>query len=149
MKIEVRNRRDVNQRYGRFNHETVAIISITDPDNEHPKIEMHSTLRGILQLSFHDLDNNHKLPRKYKIMSEEDGKQVAEFVEKNKDVDLLIVQCDAGISRSSGMAAAILKHLTGDDSQIFEDENFIPNRWVYKKTLEALGGIEARVSDNI
>ena len=144
MRVEVRSRQTVNHRNGRSDDETVAVISIADPDDNHPEILISELgLQGTLRLSFHDLDRED-LPKKYKLMSDEDGRQVAEFVERHKDVDLLIVQCDAGISRSSGMAAAILKHQTGDDSQIFGNRRFIPNRWVNKKTREALADIKRK-----
>ena len=45
---------------------------------------------------------------------------------------------DAGISRSVGVAAAILKYTTGDDSSIFGNGLYDPNERCYRKTLEAL-----------
>ena len=142
MRIEVRSRRDVGSHQGIENGESVAIISIADPHDPHPFIVEWPELKEVLRLSFHDVDNqwwdDQGMPDKFRLMSDEDGERVAAFVNKHKDVDLLIVQCEAGISRSSGMAAAILKHLTGDDSQIFGNRRFLPNRWVNKKTREAL-----------
>lgn len=135
MKVEVRSRYMIND----WESDSTAIISITDPDNDHPPITEKPGLQGVLHLSFHDADVDGFDPEfNFTIMSDDDGDLVADFLEKQKDVDLLIVQCDAGICRSPGMAAAILKHLTGDDSQIFDDNRFVPNRWVYKKTLQAL-----------
>ena len=49
---------------------------------------------------------------------------------------MVICQCDAGISRSSGMAAAIAKAFNGEDNWLFE--HYIPNRTVYRKVLEKL-----------
>ena len=70
-------------------------------------------------------------------MRDEDAAQVAELLRSYPDTDV-IVHCDAGISRSAGVAAAILKHTTGDDSSIFENGLYDPNLWCYRKTLEAL-----------
>ncbi len=138
MRVEVRNRNTINQQKRKAG-ETVAIISIADPDDTHSVIKEWADLQGILQLSFHDLDQQlNDAGFTYKLMSDSDAQQVADFVEKHQNVDLLLVQCDAGISRSPGLAAAILKHQTGDDSQIFGDRRYIPNRWVYKKTLDAM-----------
>ena len=144
MRVEVRNRQNVDSHEGIEPELSVAIISISDPRDDPPFILEWPELKEVLRLSFHDADTEwwddigKEMPEKYTIMSDEDGKQVAAFVEKHKDVDLLIVQCDAGISRSSGMAAAILQHLTGDDSQIFQNPRFHPNRLVNRITREAL-----------
>ena len=60
---------------------------------------------------------------------------VWKFVDKYKDeVDLIVVNCELGISRSSGMAAAIGKILNGDDMDFFR--YFIPNMHVYRKMME-------------
>ena len=48
----------------------------------------------------------------------------------------MIVHCDAGISRSSGVAAAILKAKTGDDSQIFNNPKYRPNMRCYRIVLD-------------
>ena len=62
---------------------------------------------------------------------------IARLLRDYPDTDV-IVHCDAGISRSAGIAAAILKHTTGDDSSIFVNGQYDPNLWCYRKTLEAL-----------
>ena len=68
---------------------------------------------------------------------EDDAKKIVEFLKKYPNTDI-IVHCDAGISRSSGVAAAIMKWATGDDSPIFKSYRYCPNTWCYRKTLEAL-----------
>jgi len=138
MKVEVRSRQTVNQW---DSDGDVAVISVSDPDLDHPFLAERPNLKEVLRLTFHDVDASEvgeNSPFNHRLMTDEDGKRIAEFVEKHKDVDLMIAQCDAGICRSSGIAAAILMHLTGDDSTIFNDRRYYPNRWVYKKTLEAL-----------
>lgn len=137
MEVVVRNRHTVTLKDDIQEGKSIAIISITDPTFSHPEIPEWPELRGVLKLKFHDTD---KLDPhfNYVLMDDNHGDQVASFVEKHKDVDVLIVNCDAGISRSSGVAAAILKHLTGDDNQIFNDRRYNPNRYVVKKTREAL-----------
>ena len=54
------------------------------------------------------------------------------------DGSYVIVHCDAGISRSSGVAAAILKAKTGDDSQIFNSPKYRPNMRCYRIILDEL-----------
>ena len=62
------------------------------------------------------------------LMSDKDAERIVEFLTRHPNVDV-IVHCDAGISRSSGVAAAILKYLTGDDSSIFDNARLHPNMW--------------------
>ena len=71
------------------------------------------------------------------LMTDDDAKRVADFVCDHGDTKI-IVHCDAGISRSAGVAAAILKYLTDDDSAIFDSHRYHPNMWCYRKTLNAL-----------
>ena len=70
------------------------------------------------------------------LMNEQDAARIVAFVKKYKDsVDGIIVHCDAGVSRSAGVMAAIMKWLTGDDSKIFSDLRFHPNMWCYRLVL--------------
>lgn len=58
-----------------------------------------------------------------------------EIVNRYKDkINLIICQCEAGISRSAGVAGALSKVLNKDDSKIFED--YCPNMLVYRTVLE-------------
>ena len=65
--------------------------------------------------------------------------QVSKFVKYwyNK-VDYLIVQCEAGISRSAGVAAAISKWTTGNDEKYFSGMRFVPNHRCYTMVLNSL-----------
>lgn len=46
----------------------------------------------------------------------------------------MVLHCDAGMSRSPGVAAALSKVLVGDDSQFFK--RYRPNMRVYRTLLE-------------
>lgn len=72
----------------------------------------------------------------YKLFSENDAKRIADMVKSIDDIDELWIHCYAGISRSSGVAAAISKYLTNDDSYYFN--HYIPNMRIFRMTLEAL-----------
>ena len=131
-----------------------AIISIGEPkqckdkglnkaefaDNEHRK--------GVLYLQFYDLDmasiedahDLREIQKKYGygLMTDDHANQILDFVEEIKDrVELIVCHCEAGVSRSSGVAAAILRILTGSDDKIFNDRRYIPNIFVYRKILNA------------
>lgn len=53
----------------------------------------------------------------------------------------MLVHCEAGISRSAGVAAAaaISKYLDQDDLTIFNSHSYYPNFLCYYYVLEALG----------
>ena len=72
-------------------------------------------------------------------ISKETAEEIANFAKEwwNK-VDQIVVHCDGGVSRSAGVAAAILKYFTGDDSEIFDNPNYYPNMLVYRMVLNAL-----------
>ena len=81
-------------------------------------------------LSFHYITPKMNAPEEYKLISDEQEMGVAEFIEEHKDVDKLIVQCDAGISRSAGMAAGILTFFTNGRNKILRDKRYIPNMFI-------------------
>ena len=146
--IGVLSRFDASQ-YCKEPHKTdSAIISISTPNVDYTgypveaEADDENRVVAILSIEFMDADN----PGDYDVygsittiddlMTDEDAKKIVAFVEKYKDKRIL-VHCDAGISRSSAVTAAILKHYTGDDSMIFDSRWYNPNRWVYRKVLEA------------
>ena len=144
--IGVLSRFDASQ-YCKEPHKTdSAIISISTPNFNYSGLAIEPTdenrVAAILCLEFMDADrpgDNDVYGNPTIIsdlMSDEDAKTVVDFVERYKDKRIL-VHCDAGISRSSAVVAAILKHYTGDDSMIFDSRWYNPNRWVYRKVLEA------------
>jgi len=123
-----------------------AIISITDPNSDHPVFQQSPFTKGILKLKFYDIDfgDGNTTPTRAELLKEYgDGlfnktqaREILNFVEKIKDqVKVIICHCDAGISRSAGVAAAILKVLTGSDKEIFDNKRYVPNRYVYNKIL--------------
>jgi len=134
MEIEIRNRNNINQ--SNQTGESI-IISIADPDNDHPEIDTFRGLQSILKLSFHDITPAMNVPEKYKHMSDEQAVEVAEFIKEHKDIDKLIVQCDAGISRSAGLGAGVFAFLSNSENEILTDSRYIPNMWVYYQTLRA------------
>ena len=122
-----------------------VMISISDPHMQYAAVPFSSEENKVLQiLSLCFADADQPGPDIYgydaaveDLMSDEDAAQVAELLSAYPNTDV-IVHCDAGISRSAGVAAAILKHTTGDDSSIFENGLYDPNLWCYQKTLAAL-----------
>ena len=54
---------------------------------------------------------------------------------------MMIIQCDAGVSRSAGVAGALMKYYNGDDSEIFENPKYRPNMRCYRTMLNELEGV--------
>lgn len=85
----------------------------------------------------------------YDIISDKDAENIVNFVNKYKDkIDTIIVHCKAGISRSSGVCAAIMKYLTDDDDPIFSNPRFHPNMRCYRTVLNKFYEKENEINKN-
>ena len=125
--------------YKNFSSDKV-IISISTPGDEKTEFnKKNSTIKDILYLSFYDVSTETQdIFKEYPAMTNEDALKIKNFVLKWKDkIDTIWVHCDAGISRSAGVAAGILDGLDQDSSQIFDNNRYLPNSLCYRKTLNA------------
>jgi predicted protein tyrosine phosphatase len=114
--------------------EPYLIVSITDPEKGEATLPSPESRVACVRLCFHDVEAPLGNLQPYCPEHTEDLVRVLKlFVHQ---VDLIIVHCEMGISRSAGVAAAIAKWLGEDDTFFFE--TFIPNKRVYQTTLEAL-----------
>lgn len=141
MIIEVMDRPTAETRSQIERHEDKVIISIYTPTDTPAAIDKENpTIIDVLPLAFVDSDDTDKDHFDWTwIFSNQQAYKIFKFVEKWKDkVDRLWIHCDGGVSRSAGVAAAILKAYTGDDSQIFDNRNYYPNMLVYRRTLQVL-----------
>lgn len=110
-----------------------AIISISSVNSDTPQFSENPTIKHILKLHFNDEEEGSVA------MTPTDARRIASFVKTCKnDVEQFVVHCDAGVSRSAGVAAAIMKYLTGDDSKIFDNQHYCPNMNCYRLTLTEL-----------
>ena len=144
--IQVMSRMAAAEYCARRHSEESVIISISTQDLYYGYLKIEKTdknnVTDILNLSFMDCDTPGEADvygsptTEQDLMSSDEAKAIVDFVERNKD-KYIIVHCDAGISRSSAVAAAILKYYTGDDSRIFDSRRYSPNMWCYRKVLEA------------
>ena len=113
--------------------EKTAIISINNIDMS-TGFKKSDNLIDVLALYFSDTDNGGEFS-----MSEEDAVKIRNFLGSVLSrIDRLIIHCEMGVSRSAGIAAAIMKALTGNDQSVFESNRFVPNMHCYRTVLNAL-----------
>ncbi len=116
----------------------VAIISFSDTEEE---FIVFPNKTDVLHVAFYDV-------RPYTVSKHHYGgilpqaRQIAEYIFKKisegKDI---ICQCDYGISRSAGCAAAIMEMWGNRGIEIFADYRYSPNQFVYNKVLKELKNV--------
>jgi predicted protein tyrosine phosphatase len=109
------------------------VISVTECEAPEARLAESSYRLGVLRLKFHDIE----MPQWDRtLMSSEEASKIIAFVREHQAAARLIIsQCEAGMSRSAGVAAALSKWLQEDDRPFFK--HYIPNRHVYRLVLEA------------
>jgi predicted protein tyrosine phosphatase len=114
-----------------------AIISITDPESTFA-LTPTTPSRAALHLKFHDVEESWGSG--YRVISDEQAEAIAAFVKAVKDdVDLFVINCDAGISRSSATAAVVSEYLGLDTLWILQNSHYFPNATVMRKLRKAFG----------
>jgi predicted protein tyrosine phosphatase len=112
-----------------------VIISITSAPSDVARLPASPLTRAILRLSFADADVAHDAA--LVLFDRQRARAVAAFVREHREhVALVVVHCDAGLSRSPAVAAAITKWLGEDDTPWFA--RYRPNMLVYRMLLDAL-----------
>lgn len=140
VEIIIKNRAQARRDSYEPTDKTIGIISINTPCDELNRFNRCSSIRKVLFLIFDDVE--YEGQERGLFMTNSDAEKVKEFVlwAQKANIDELWVHCDAGVSRSAGVGAAIMQYLYGDDSPIFGNHNYFPNMWCYHKTLNALKG---------
>ena len=98
-------------------------------------------LDNVLNIEFGDVSNLNGV--KYKTaLTHEQAKTIAEFILRNKDKQKFLIHCSAGISRSGGVAIAIMDILeqNGIDCELHPKYPATPNYWVKKLIFDELNG---------
>lgn len=112
--------------------ERQAMISIMD--HKRDCRERYPSER-VLRLCFDDAEEEGFWQN---LMTSEQAETIRDFVLRYQDeIDLMIVHCTEGVSRSAAVAAAILAGCGYDDGYIWNDARYRPNRLVYRLVLDA------------
>ena len=119
--------------------EKTIIISINGCDEPFNTFNLgNPNLIDILFLRFDDVEAGE-----INQMTRSDAKKIISFVNDNLDkVNQIVVHCGGGVSRSAGVAAALMLILNGDDSSVFDNPKFCPNRCCYKTLLNTFFGFD-------
>ncbi len=131
---------------------TAALISLWSPgdytkfEKKEPEyikdyIKVKDYFDTSIRQEFWDTEDN--VPG-YPTISKEQADKILEFILGNKD-KTFIVHCDAGQSRSAGVALAIEciveydgdRYLAGLSPSYTDDERYAPNRKVFDKIMDA------------
>ena len=131
-------------KYSYKSHEKSSIIISIQNSYDIPKKFLSSPNNNIKEVLYLNeltikkdegmvIDNYNQV---YAIISDKDAQKIVDFVKKYQNtIDRIIVHCEAGISRSSGVCAAIMKFLEDDDFEIFNNSKYSPNMRCYRTVL--------------
>lgn len=110
-----------------------GVISITSSPDDTARIPGSAACLGVLRLSFADADE----PSDLVLFDETHAAAIRGFLEAHANVSTILVHCDAGVSRSPAVAAAIARATGEDDAPWFR--RYRPNARVYRILRAALG----------
>ena len=110
----------------------MAMVSVMD----HPRdCALRFPTARVLRLCFDDATDRSFWQN---LMTTEQACAIRDFVlGLGDDVELLIVHCTEGVSRSAAVAAAVTEGLGGDASWIWRDPQYRPNPLVYALVKDA------------
>ena len=111
------------------------VISITTPDAADARLAESPHRLDVLRLQFHDSEDPAAGKENGVILiADEQAREIVEFVARHREnVRLIVCQCDLGMSRSAGVAAALSRWLQDEDEVFFR--HYLPNRLVYNAVL--------------
>jgi len=135
MIIEIMSREKILEYSHPKHDEKIAVISIINHGEDFPSL-LNNPNNGIeaqCSVYFNDVELGM-----YNCITDDDAEKIASFVNEIADKkDRLIIQCGYGVSRSAGVAAAIMKHFADNDMLIWGNPRYRPNITCYRKVLEA------------
>lgn len=135
MKFEVMSQTNARRYSMKPHDERTIMISINDCENEGMHIinrNNRNNIQKVLYMYFDDVESGTG------VITSDQATKIVQFIKACPDnIDKIIVHCGAGVSRSAGCCAAIMKFMTGSDMQIFDSPKYCPNMRVYREVLNA------------
>lgn len=118
-----------------------VLISITSSPNDVARVRMNPARLGILRLSFPDVEIASDQHAESDLFSREHAAMVWSFVLQHRsEIERIIVHCDAGLSRSPAVGAALARVFNGSDAEFFAGR-YRPNMRVYRTLLETYSAL--------
>ena len=112
-----------------------AIVSFADTEDDFLEFPKGT---DVLKIAFYDVRPHSTIKEHYAHILPE-AEQIAKYIyEKRLEGKDIICQCDYGVSRSAGCAAAILQRWGGNGLRVFADYRYTPNQFVFNKVLTEL-----------
>jgi len=133
-RIFVLSRADVNLIYPIHDFVIITIRSPKQRMANIKRLKEIDTFIDCLPLVFYDAERLHTGVDV--LFNEKMAREILNFLEKHKNINLIYVNCEAGISRSSGVAAALSKIYNGIDDKYFDSRKYIPNMLVYSTIIK-------------
>lgn len=139
IQIYICNRSQINQAVADLAHTPHVVISATDHRSSHPSIQINDNTLGLVRVKFDDVteDDQH-----YKSISSKEADIIYHAYYTYRDyLPVYIINCDAGISRSAGVASALSLLEYGCDSNYehLTPSEPHPNRTVFHSILRSAG----------
>jgi len=104
-----------------------ALISIMDHKRD---CRERYPAQRVLRLCF---DDAVEASFRQDLIRAEQAEAIRDFVLRyQNEIDVLIIHCTAGVSRSAAVAAAVLAGCGADDGVIWNDPRYQPNPLVYR-----------------
>jgi predicted protein tyrosine phosphatase len=113
------------------------VISITSGPDDVARLQRSDQCRGVLRLSFPDAEAPSGQFTEGDLFSQSQATQIWDFVLQHQAaVQRIVLHCDAGVSRSPAVAAAVARALGADNAEFFSGR-YHPNMRVYRLLLQA------------
>ena len=151
MKFTVMNKHQARGYTYKTHDHNYIIISINNTNDGYNKFNPDTKeLIAVRSFFFDDVEKDEE-----NCITSTDADNIIKFINKHMDVDECIVHCEAGVSRSAGVAAALMLIVNGSDKDIFDNPKYCPNRTCYTEILNAYYGsynedeIEEKYKHNI
>lgn len=135
-----------------FPLKTSAVISISDPEKPFVSyIDPTNLIKGELKLKFHDIEKEHedlKTPQ-YKTITSSEAKLIADFIKEfATNIEIFVINCEAGISRSSAIAAVISEYIYKTSYWVWSSPMYHPNQTVYNLVKAELKLNQQSIKEN-
>ena len=136
MELRVADRADVET--GLLIGRPYVLISITDADLPPAEIPVDPMRKGELRLRFDDVelsDDPMMRGRPSVLMRPQDAEAIWRFVMQHiTEIQTIVVHCEAGLSRSPAVAAALCDCLGLNSAGFFR--SYFPNMFVYRMVAD-------------